>query len=315
MARFGRTVALAGLVAVAHLGCGEQDRAGGGPGGAGAGAKVIGVTLLSQSQDFFKDLEAGLREEAKKHGYRLIVQAAEFDPSTQRRQLEDFVTQKVDAVVVSPADSDTVAPSLVAVTAAKIPIFTADIAARGAEVVSHVASDNAQGGRLAGEAMARYLGGKGKVLVVDHPTVSSVQDRVRGFEDALKAFPGIAIVARPSGDGQRAKAQAVTEDALTAHADLAGIFGINDDSALGALRAVEAAGRGGIVIIGYDATPEAQAAIRRGSALKADVVQFPRKIGAATIATIARYFAGEKVPRLQPVEVGLVDLTSLGGSK
>jgi ribose transport system substrate-binding protein len=93
------------------------------------------------------------------------------------------------------------------------------------------------------------------------------------------------------------------------------VFGINDESALGALRAVEASGRQGVSLVGYDATPEAQAAIRRGSALKADVVQSPHRIGATTIATIARHFAGEKVERLQPVPVGLVDRESLGAAK
>lgn len=311
-ARRGATrVALRLFLALALLAvstaCGSKE---GKPGG-----KVIGVTLLTQSHEFFKELEAGLREEAEKRGYRLIVQSAEFLPTTQARQLEDFVTQRVSAVVVCPCDSDTVAGSLKVVAAAGIPVFTADIAAKGADVVSHVASDNYQGGKLAGEALARFLGGKGKVLVIDHPTVSSVQDRTRGFEDALKAAPGMSIVGRPSGEGQRTKAQAVMEDALTTHADLAGVFGINDESALGALRAVEASGRTGIVLIGYDATPEAQAAIRRGSALKADVIQSPRTIGTTTIATIARHFAGERVERVQPVPVGLVDAASLGAGK
>jgi ribose transport system substrate-binding protein len=279
------------------------------------GTKVIGVTLLTQSHDFFKDLEGGLQEEAKKHGYRLIVQSAEFDPTIQARQLEDFVVQQVDAIIVCPCDSDTVAANLKGAAAAGIPVFTADIAAKRAQIVSHVASDNYQGGKLAGEAMAKLLGGKGKVLIIDHPTVSSVQDRTRGFEDAIKKHAGMSVVDKPSANGQRAKAQAIMEDALTTHADLAGVFGINDDSALGALRAVEAAGREGITIIGYDATPEARAAIKRGSALKADVIQYPKMIGSMTVATIARHFAGEKVDALSPVEVGIVDAESLAGSK
>jgi ribose transport system substrate-binding protein len=194
-------------------------------------------------------------------------------------------------------------------------VFTADIAAKGADVVSHVASDNYQGGRLAGEAMAKLLGGKGKVIVIDHPSVSSVQDRVRGFEDAIKAAPGITIVAKPSSEGERTKAQAVMEDALTRTPDLAGVFGINDDSALGALHAIEAAGRKDIVVIGYDATPEAQDAIRRGSALKADVVQYPRQIGGKTILAVARHLRHEKVDKLTPVEVGIVNAESLANSK
>jgi ribose transport system substrate-binding protein len=285
-------------------GCGSEPK--GEP-----GQKTIGVTLLSQSQDFYKDLEQGLRAEAAKVGYRVIVQSAEFDPAIQARQLEDFITKRVDAIVICPCDSDAVAASLRPVAKAGIPIFTADIAAKGAKVVAHVASDNAQGGRLAGETLAKLLGGQGKVMIIDHPTVSSVQDRTGGFEEALKAHPGMSIVARPSGDGQRAKAQSVMEDALTSYPDLAGVFGINDDSALGALRAVEASGRTGIVIIGYDATPEARAAIQRGSALKADVIQHPDAIGSGTIRAIQRHFAGETLEPWIAVDVGIVDKAAL----
>lgn len=283
----------------------------GGESGGKDGTKTIGVTLLSQSQDFYKDLEQGLREEAERAGYRVIVQSGEFDPATQARQLEDFVTKQVDAVVLCPCDSDTVAASLRPVLKAGIPIFTADIGAKGVKVVAHIASDNTQGGRLAGETMAKLLGGKGKVLIIDHPSVSSVQDRTSGFEAALREHAGISIVARPSAEGQRAKAQSVMEDALTSYPDLAGVFGINDDSALGALRAIEASGREGIVVIGYDGTPEARAAIQRGSALRADVIQHPEDIGRKTILAIQRHFAGEHVEAWVPVPVGVVDKAAL----
>lgn len=310
MRHIGTILALTCLIAT---GCGKADDAVKSPGG--AAEKVVGVSLRTRSHDFYKDLEEGLVAEAAKHHLRLVVQSAEADPAAQARQLEDFVTQKVDAIVLIPCDSDTVASNLRGAAAAKIPVFTADIAAKGADVVSHVASDNVQGGRLAGDAMAKLLGGKGKVIVIDHPSVSSVQDRVRGFEEAIQASPGITIVGKPSSEGERVKAQAVMEDALTRTPDLAGVFGVNDDSALGALRAIEAAGRQDIFVIGYDATPEAQAAIRRGSALKADVIQFPKQIGGKTILAVARYLMKQKVDKLTPVEVGIVNAASLANSK
>lgn len=299
---------LVSFVLALAAGCGKPEPA------APGGGKVVGVSLRTRSHDFYKDLEAGLVEEASKRGLKLVIQSAEADATVQARQLEDFVTRKVDAIVVIPCESGTVAANLRAAAAAKVPVFTADIAAQGADVVSHVASDNHLGGTLAGAKMAALLGNKGKVIVIDHPSVSSVQDRVRGFEEALKGT-GVTIVGKPSSDGERVKAQAVMEDALTRHPDLAGVFGINDDSALGALRAVEAAGRKGITILGYDATPEAQAAIRRGSALQADVVQYPKRIGAMTIEAVAKHLAGEQVPKLTPVEVGIVDAESLAKSK
>jgi ribose transport system substrate-binding protein len=267
---------------------------------------VVGVSLLTETHTFFKELEGGLREEAAARGLDLVVVACEMDPAKQAAQIEDFVAERVSAILLAPCDSDAVGPHLAGPERAGIPVFTADIAARSGKVVSHVASDNVQGGRLAARAMAAALGGRGNVLIIDHPTVASVQDRVRGFEDEIRQHPGIRIVGRPSADGQRAKAMSVMEDMLQAHPDLNGVFGINDDSALGALSVVESAGRKDIAIVGYDATDEAQAAMRRSSALKAEVIQQPDKIGRTAIDIIARYLKGETVPPLVSVDVGIV---------
>jgi ribose transport system substrate-binding protein len=269
--------------------------------------KVVGVTLLTATHAFYKALEAGLREEAAAKGLDLVVVACEMDPTKQAAQIEDFVAQHVAAILAAPCDSNAIVPALSGAEKAGIPVFTADIAAHGGKIVSHVASDNVQGGRLAAQALAGFMGGKGKVLIIDHPTVASVQDRVRGFEDGLKAYPEMTIVAKPSADGQRAKATQVMEDMLQAHRDLKGVFGINDDSALGAAGVIEAAGRKDIFVVGYDATDEAQAAIKRGGPLKADVIQYPQKIGRTAIDIIARHLAGETVPAVMAIDVGVWD--------
>ena len=98
---------------------------------------------------------------------------------------------------------------------------------------------------------------------------------------------------------------------LQANPDLEGIFGINDDSALGALDAVNQFNRKGIVIVGYDATPPAADAILKNSPLKADVVQYPKKIGIKTIDVINDHFNNKIVPENVPVEVGIVDRETL----
>jgi ribose transport system substrate-binding protein len=293
-------------LAVAAVGCG-----GGADRGSGARRPLLGVTLLTQTHDFYKELEQGLREEAAARGLDVAVTSCEMDPAKQASQIDDFVAQKVAAILAAPCDSAAIGANLAGPEQAGIPVFTADIAAGSGRIVSHVASDNVQGGRLAGEALARFIGGSGKILIIDHPTVASVQDRVRGFEEELAKHPRIQIVGRPSSDGQRAKAMAIMEDMLQAHRDLKGVFGINDDSALGAVAVLEAAGRKDVVVVGYDATPEAQAAIRSGGPLKADVVQHPRKIGSKAVEMVARHLGGESVPPLVSVEVGLVDRETL----
>jgi len=281
----------------------------------GSGRKVIGVTLLTKEHVFYRDLESGLKEAADQKGYDLLITSGDWDLAKQQGQIENFIVQKVAAIIVCPVNSKGIGPAIEKASQAGIPVFTADIKADSGPVVSHVASDNFLGGKLAGEYMAKALGGKGKVAVIDQPIVESTIQRVRGFEDVIKQHPEMQIVAKPNGDGVRDKAMKAAEDLLQGFPDLQGIFGINDDSALGALSAIESAGRKGITVMGFDAIPEARAAILRDSALKADVVQNPKVIGQTTIETIDRHLKGETVPAVIPVEVRVVDRAILEKEK
>jgi ribose transport system substrate-binding protein len=272
---------------------------------------VIGISLLTREHVFYKDMEDAMKQAAAKNGFRLIVNAGEWDLAKHQAQIENFIVQRVDAIVVCPSDSQGIGPAIEKANQAGIPVFTADIQALGGKVVSHIASDNVAGGRSAAEYLAQALGDKGQVVIIDQPYVKSVIDRVVGFEEEMKKHPGIKIIAKVNADGVRDKALKAMEDMLQSGKKIDAVFGINDDSALGALAAVEAAGRKDIIIVGYDAIPEARSAILRGSALKADVVQSPRKIGELTIDVIARHLRGESVPAFIPVEVGIVDQKAL----
>ena len=285
---------------------------GGGGGDAADRPRVVGASLLTQTHVFYQDMVAAMREEAPQHNLSLRLQFAEFDSRRQNDQIETFIAQGVDAILIAPTDSSGVAPVIAEARAKGIPVFTTDIAAHGADVVSHIASENERGGELLAAYLAELLGGEGKVVIIDHPSVASVQDRTRGFERELAKHPGMRIVQRVPGEGQRDKALRAAQDILQAHPDLDAIFGINDDSALGALAAVEAAGlQDRIVIVGFDGTPEAAAAIAAGKALKADAVQYPRKIGRKNLEIIAAYLRGEPVPSVAPVDVGLIDRKTL----
>ena len=274
--------------------------------------KVIGVSLLTKEHVFYRDLEKGLRSSAATYGYDLVINSGDWDLAKHQAQIENYIVQKVDAIIVCPCDSKGIGPAIQKANVAGIPVFTADIKAEGGKIVSQIASDNIAGGRLAAEFLAKLLHGKGEVAIIDQPITQSVIDRVQGFMEEIAKYPEIRVVARPSGDGVRDKSMKVAEDLLQGFPNLAGIFGINDDSALGALAAIEAAGRKGILIVGYDGTPEARQAILRGSALKGDVVQYPLEIGRITIETIAKHLAGEVVPAEVPVKVGVVDVTNAG---
>lgn len=295
--RAGRTCCRLLLAAALGLvGCGGG---GGGQEGGGDEGPLIGVSLLTRTHPFYQDLEGGLRAAAAENGYRLLVQTAEFDVARQKDQVEDFIVRRTAAIVLCPCDSKSIGTAVQAANRAGIPVFTADIAvlAEGAEVVCHVASDNVEGGRLAARAIVRALEGQGEVAIIDHPEVESVIQRVRGLEEELRLTPGVRVVAKLSGGGVKDGAFRTAQDILQSRRGLDAIFGINDDSALGALAAVEKAGRQGrVVIVGFDAVPEARRAIAEGK-IFADVIQQPRSIGRQTIEMIARYLAGETVPK------------------
>jgi ribose transport system substrate-binding protein len=290
---------VAGAVAVCLLavltGCGKVDKEQASKDSEPSSAGItIGVSLLTRTHPFYQDLEAGLLEAAQAKGYQLLITAGEFDVAKQKDQLQDFVVQKVNAIVVCPCDSRSIGTAIKAANEAGIPVFTADIAclAEDVKIVSHVASDNVAGGRLAARAVIEALGGQGKVAIVDHPEVESVIQRVKGFEEEIATAPGIQVVAKLSGHGVKDQAFRTAEDILQAHPDLTAFFGINDDSALGALAAVEKAGKlGSVTIIGFDAVPEAREAIKAGK-IYADVIQQPREIGKKTIEAIGTYVSG-----------------------
>lgn len=267
---------------------------------------TIGVTLLTEQHQFYQQLKKGMQTEADKHGYDLIFTTAEGDSARQANQVDEFIVQNVDAMIICPCDSRSVGASIVAANEADIPVFTADIANTSniGKVTTHIASDNVAGGREAAKLLAAAIDNKGEVAILSHPQVASVSDRVKGFREEIGKYSNIKIVAELSSEGKRDKAMRVMEDMIQSHENLAGVFGINDDTALGALAAIEAAGKKGkIKIVGYDATPEARTRIESGD-LHGDVIQHPDRIGQLTIRAIHDHLNGKTPPAVIPVEVG-----------
>jgi ribose transport system substrate-binding protein len=285
----------------------SQSGATASPGAQTNAQKTIGVSIQNREAQFYQDMESGMRSQAAKYGYALIVVDASRDNARQQSQVEDFISKRVDAIVLTPYDSTAIGSAITEANTAGIPVFTADIASTSKEgrVVAHVASDNVQGGFQAGKLMCAALGNRGTIAIVDEPEVTSVQDRVKGFKQAIAQLcPSVTIVADVDSGGTRDKASSDSGDILQAHHDLRGIFGINDDSALGALAAVRAAGlTGKVAIVGYDATPEARQAIAAGG-MYGDAIQFPSKIGTTTIDVIHDYFAGKQPQPVVKIPVG-----------
>jgi ribose transport system substrate-binding protein len=275
---------------------------------------TIGVSVLTLGNPFFNVIAEGVKEEAAKHGYDVVVVDGDRDVQKQANQIDDFLTKGVAAIILNPCDRQSIGPAIEKANRAGVPVFTCDLkcVAEGAEVVSHVGSDNLQGGKLAGEAMIEALGEQGgKVLVVHFPQANSCQLRVQGFEEVIGAYNQglstglIEVVAQLDGGGVRDEGYKVTEDTLQAHPDLRGIFAINDPSGLGARAALEKAGKQDqVVIVAFDGQPEGKQAIKDGK-IFADPIQFPGLIGKKTVELMMDYFAGVDVEKevLIPTEL------------
>jgi ribose transport system substrate-binding protein len=274
---------------------------------ASAAAPKIGLAVSTLNNPFFVDLRDGALEEAKKVGLTITVADAQNDPNRQLSQVENFIEQGVSIILVNPCDSAAIVPAIKAANRAKIPVITVDRGADGGEVVCHIASDNVQGGEMAGEFLAKLIGYKGKVVELEGiPGTSAARDRGKGFNEVMKKYPDIKIVARQEAGFDRAKGMTVMENILQAQPQIDGIFCHNDEMALGALRAIEAAGRlSAIKIVGFDATDDAVKSVKDGK-MVATVAQKPRVMGSTAVETAKQVLDGAKVGAFIPVALELI---------
>src|SRR5207245_154431 len=190
------------------------------------------------------DRRAARRAAAAKAEIALVVLDAQHDPARQASSVEDLIAKKASAVIINPTDSDAIVPTVKKLNAAKIPVITVDRGANGGTVAAHIASDNVAGGMMAAEYVGKRLNGKGNVVMLEGiPGSSAARDRGKGFRDGLKKFPGIKLVASQTADFDRAKGLAVMENILQAQKKIDAVFAQNDEMALGAVQAIEAAKR------------------------------------------------------------------------
>jgi len=270
-----------------------------------AQAAGIGASLLTQQHPFYIELADAMREQAKTNGVPLQISIANQDLNRQLADVEDFIVKGMDVIIISPVDSQGVIAALARAQAAGIKVITVDNPAARGTVVSHIGTDNYAGGVKAGELMAQILGDKGKVAIIDYPTVQSVVNRVNGFKEALKKHPGIEIVAQQTGI-TRAAALAAAQNMLQAHPDITGIFGFGDDMALAAAVAVKSAGlEHQVKVIGFDGMQEAREAVDNNPVMAGVIQQFPQQMGRQAIDTAVKVIAGENVPAEQPIVPGV----------
>ena len=273
---------------------------------AASASQTLGVVISTLNNPFFVTLKDGAEEKAKELGVELVIFDAQDDSGKMTSSMEDLVQKKVGAILVNPTDADAVVPSILKANAAGIPVFTIDRGATSGEVVTHIASDNGAGGKMAGEFLAEQIGGSGKVVeVVGIPGTSAARDRGKGFHEAMEKYPNIEIVASQAADFNRDRGLAVFENILQAQPEIDGVFAHNDEMVLGAIAAAEAAGRKGIVFVGFDAVDDAVKAVKDGK-LAATVAQQPKEMGLLGVEYAVKYLNGETIPDNVPVPLMVV---------
>jgi len=263
----------------------------------------IGVTCMDLTNPFFKLIANVMQAEAAKYGYEVVALSAELDPAKQNNQMSDFVAQGYDAIFLNPVDSKSAGEGVKKAYQAGVPVFTydVDVSDEGAKnlVVSHIGSDNYQGGELAGESMMKVTGDRGNIAIIGYPEATSAILRVQGFKDYLKKHnSNLKIVTELSGKGNRDDGYAVATDILQAHPEIVGIFAINDPSGLGTYSAlVKADKTRQITIIAFDASPAGKQAVFEKK-LYDSPQQYPRKMAVGTVEAFIKYLEGEKIPKV-----------------
>ncbi|QYO76607.1 ABC transporter substrate-binding protein [Devosia salina] len=235
----------------------------------------IGLMVQDMSNPFFAAMEKGAKEAAAEIGATLNTQDAQLDLANQNTQIDAFIQQDVDLIVISAVDQAGIAPAIERAKAAGIIVMAVDTPAVGADAVFQ--TNAVQAGEVSCTYLFEQMGGKGQVLLVDGTPIQTIIDRITGCKNVAANYPDIQIVGQQASRNDRASGMSVSTDMLTANPDVTGIFGMNDPSALGAVLAVEQAGKSSqIKVTGVDGSPEAvQELTRDGSPFIGTATQNP----------------------------------------
>jgi ribose transport system substrate-binding protein len=249
--------------------------------------KAIGITVGDLANPFFVAIGKGAEDTAKKISgpdVRVTTVSSKYDLNTQVGQIENFIANKVDIILVNAADPKGIAPALKKAQNAGIVVMAVDVGAEGA--TGTVMSDNTMAGVESCKFIVDKLGGKGNVVIVNGPPVTSVIDRVKGCKETFAKNPGIKVLSdNQDGKGSRDGGMEVMANLLTAHKQIDAVFAINDPSAIGAELAIKQARRSDIKLIAsVDGAPDAEAALKDPKSLFAvSTAQNPYKMASEAV--------------------------------
>jgi ribose transport system substrate-binding protein len=259
---------------------------------------TIAVVPKAVAFDFWRSVKAGADKAGRESGATIVWRGPsdERDVAGQIATLEDFISSRVDAIVMAACDSKALTPIVKKARSAGIPVITIDSGVDDPSVPI-VATDNIKGARIAADTLAELIGDKGKVGLIPFVAGAATSTmREQGFKDGLKQHPGVRLVSTLYSESDAAKGMSVTENMLTSTPDLAGIFAANEPGAIGAARAFEQRRLAGKVkLVAFDAAQSEVDALKRGT-IQALIVQNPFKMGYEGVKAAVQAIRGEKVP-------------------
>lgn len=274
---------------------------------------VIGVSLLNLANEFIVKIEGALKDEAEKQGVKLIINDAQRDAGRQIQQTENFIAQGVSAIILNPCELEASSPAVEKARAAKVPVVNVN-SETSAEPDAFIGSRDEESARLAMEFIAGKLNGKGGVLMMHGFMGQAAQiKRDAGAREVLAKNPGLELLAAQTAEWDRAKAVTLMENWLQSHGDrIDAVFAQNDEMAMGALLAIERAGRKkDIIVVGVDAIADALQAVKDGR-LDATVFQDGEGQARAALKAALALSRGETVEKQTFIPFQLVTPQNAG---
>lgn len=277
----------------------------------------IGFSQVTLQSPFYVQLKEGAEAAAKASGNTLVFLDANGDVSKQNNDIQDLITQGVNAIIINPVNPDAVVPSLEAAVSAGIPVITVDRSVNGEGVTAHIGRDNKKMGELVGEAVVAKLKADGvesaKIIEIQGDAGGAVMmDRRDGFHKALEGTKH-TIVAGPYAEYIRANAVTAMQDLLQANPDVKVVYAHNDDMALGALQVLQESGRNDVSVAGVDGLSEALETMSKGDHYIATALNDPKYLGDVTIQVAIQAAAKKDVPKF--VDAGTEVVTKANVSK
>ncbi len=271
-------------------------------------ALKIGVSAPDLTNVFFIQIKNAMQQTLGAND-QLVIQDAAGDQNKQMNDVQDMISQGCNVIAISSINSEGVRATLEACKAANVPVIAFNTAVKDPSLVQcTVVSDNVAAGEMCGEALAKALGGKGKVVEITYSTTEVCKNRQIGFETAIKKYPGISII--QTKDVEKAKSdysQPIMVDFINANPVIDGVFTINDPTARGAIAALKEAGRiSKTKVVSIDGSDEGKGFIRAGE-MVASAAQDPAKIGKTCIEVAQKLLAGQSVDKKVVVPMSIID--------